>query len=636
METTGECHIQEALNLVESCLKDAADLSELHWPIIRAELLEKQNVYNKTELNKIRKEFIAKEEFIQSPIDDDVRDFIDGLSIPSSYHLTKKGVAIKVDGKGYDKFINGPVIVSKKTLNLETGSVGVQLKFKYGQVIKKVNLPLDVISSKNSIVKLSSLGLPVTSENAGQLIKYLDEQRSLNLDKLPEIKTISKNGWFNSGDSKYFCLGSSIIGPNGKSDIVEREVSELNENLSKGIRSRGKLEKWVEAFNSLKKFPIVLFQLGAVAAAPLLELIEKNGFMVNVWDNSTSGKTVANQFALSLFGDPTSDGICLSWKTTINAAESRAYLMNGLPCSFDDLSQVRNQRMIEDVIYMIGNNTGKTRSMKTGDLRKVKTFKTIGISSGEEPCVNMATRRGQEVRTIEVNGSPFSDKSTEMGKFVSSIKETIIRNFGLVGPSYVQGLVDIANTKSDLEELIDRYDDIRSELSQDIEDTYLLRSIDNIALVQLGLESLRDVFKKYNADLSYEEISKAVNTVLEIQKQNLTEDKNIDNKALSVVWDNILSEGRRDEIEEYYEPKYKLINAGTENEAYVIIPTDLKHILEKEGLNSTACMTYFKNNGWVRLDKEGGLLGVNIGGHTKRCFAFLKSKAIEVGILHQS
>ena len=75
-----------------------------------------------------------------------------------------------------------------------------------------------------------------------------------------------------------------------------------------------------------------------------------------------------------------------SFNSTAVGLERRAATLRNLPLGLDEL-QVLNERKLSpaQIVYSLGNGTGKTRGARNGKLQETPTWRNCIISTGEQP-----------------------------------------------------------------------------------------------------------------------------------------------------------------------------------------------------------------------------------------------------------
>ena len=95
--------------------------------------------------------------------------------------------------------------------------------------------------------------------------------------------------------------------------------------------------------------------------------------------DSSCGKTTALRVAASVYGGP---AYLQRWRATDNALEAvAAQHCDGL-LILDELAQV-DPRTAGECAYMLANETGKSRSTRTGQTRQRLTWRLLFLSAGE-------------------------------------------------------------------------------------------------------------------------------------------------------------------------------------------------------------------------------------------------------------
>lgn len=189
------------------------------------------------------------------------------------YELNEDGFILEnIPNIGKTLVCYHPILPFERYINLETGQEKIKLAYYKSEEWKFIIVDKSVISSSQSIVKLSDFGISVTSENARYLIKYLTEIENLNKDKIKTSISISRLGWFK---------GNVLI---PYSDIYEFDNEKDMPHLKEMFGESGKLETWIEFFKERRKYNnISRIIMAAGVASILLKRIKQNGFTVHVW-----------------------------------------------------------------------------------------------------------------------------------------------------------------------------------------------------------------------------------------------------------------------------------------------------------------------------------------------------------------
>lgn len=148
----------------------------------------------------------------------------------------------------------------------------------------------------------------------------------------------------------------------------------------------------------------------AAFAAPLLHLVKAQNIGLHLRGISSTGKTTTLFAAGSVWGGSEEDnnlGFVESWRATANGLELQCALHNDSLLCLDEISLV-NDREIGDIVYSLGNGTGKRRATRDIKARPVIHFRLVFLSCGERSLKEMMettgkrVRGGQESRLIDI------------------------------------------------------------------------------------------------------------------------------------------------------------------------------------------------------------------------------------------
>lgn len=147
---------------------------------------------------------------------------------------------------------------------------------------------------------------------------------------------------------------------------------------------QGSLEKWCNTLGVWAQGNSrLMLAICAALAGPLLHLVGVESGGVHLIGASSCGKSTALAVAASVWGKGSgAGGFVKSWRATSNGLEAQAALHNDTLLVLDELGQASG-RVIQEAAYLLGNGTGKSRAVQTGDVRKGKTWRCTFLSSGE-------------------------------------------------------------------------------------------------------------------------------------------------------------------------------------------------------------------------------------------------------------
>lgn len=326
-----------------------------------------------------------------------------------------------------------PVILTKRLQNIDTGEEKVELGFYRDGKWQYVTVSRTTAFHRNNIVQLTTKSLPVSSENARDLVRYLSDLERENLTTLPIEKAASHLGW----------VGGHFI-PGAQGNIVLDVEEGGSIAISHGYRQQGSLEKWLEITTPLRQYPLARFMLAAAFATPLLKLLNQRVFIVHSWGPSRGGKTAALKTALSVWGNP--EDTMASFNATKVGLERLAALYQDLPLGIDERQVVGDrQGFIESLVYMLGSGKGKARGSKGGGLQHWNYWRTIVLTTGEEPLSTSSSTAGISTRSLELYGLPIPDEELS-----SALHQSCANQFGTAGAAFIKELIQALNADSNM------------------------------------------------------------------------------------------------------------------------------------------------------------------------------------------
>ena len=356
------------------------------------------------------------------------------LAIPANFSYGADGIhEVRMTEMGQVQRLAAgtPVIISEKQYNVDTQTEKVQLSFRYYDHWVHTVCKRSEIFSARGIIALTDRGLNTSSESAKYLVKYLQALEAAN-PNIPLVHAVSKIGWRPYGLSEFVIPSSSKY----------RVDMDDDGELSAAFTQCGTLEEWQEAAQEIRKHTFARFVLAASFATPLLRICKNRNFMIYFWGTSGGGKTAAQRFALTVWGNPTR--LMKSFYGTTNGLERAAEYSNDFPLIINERQVMmgnNKQEALESLVYMLEGGHGKVRASKSG-IRKTATWRTIAMASGEEPLSKESSIQGVKTRLIELNTYPVLPEET--AKLVYTIDE---EQHGTAGRAFISRLLPEAGTE---------------------------------------------------------------------------------------------------------------------------------------------------------------------------------------------
>lgn len=501
------------------------------------------------------------------------------LRRPYAWSLNENGVWQETAKFGPVCACPVPVLLTKRLLNVDTGEEKIELAFYRDGRWQYIIAARPTVFNRSSIVSLGTQSLPVSSENAKHLVRYLSDFESANMDTLPVVKAVSHLGW----------VGANKFIP-GAEDGLQLDV-ELGGTsvVAGGYRPEGTLEQWVSFIEPVRKFPIARFTLAAAFAAPLLALINQRVFVVHNWGPSRGGKTASLKAALSVWGEP--ETIMASFNATKVGLERLAAFYSDLPLGIDERQVVGDrQGFVESLVYLLGLGKGKARGAKGGGLQHFQSWRTIALTTGEEPLSTDSSTQGIKTRALEIYGVPMDDE-----KAAQKVHQGCAANFGTAGPAFVQRI--LMELKNDPNVFKDDYQSM-TEFLEEKKTGHMGSHISAVTTVMLAdYYASRWIFGKAE-DQAYEEALQLAETILGQLETAAEADEAMRALDYFSSWYrvNIASFGDRSPGREWYGLKMQ-------GNIYVF-PTVFEKAMKDGGFNVRRILRDWAERDWIETEKK--------------------------------
>lgn len=344
-----------------------------------------------------------------------------------------------------------PILPVRSLCNAQDGRVKVVLAFCRNHRWKEIIVDKSVIASANKIVSLSDQGIMVTSENAKQLVAFLERVESMNPDTIKVYTSTSKLGWTASGFMPY------------TQDIIfdaENSVA----NVYKSIAASGDYAIWKDKLKSIRKSQRIEFQLYMAAsfASPYVSQLNMLPFIVNICGMTGNGKTVCAMLATSVWANPELGRYILKASGTIASWEAYLDLLNHLPAIVDDFAQVKKRygdkpNDFSEEVYMLCSGMSKNRSNTSLGLQRQRTWKNAILTTSEQSLISDTSQGGMINRIIEVE----SESVIFNKKAAPGIVQTISENYGYAGKDFIESVT--------VEEVTALWNEMRDKLTSEAE-----------------------------------------------------------------------------------------------------------------------------------------------------------------------
>lgn len=541
-----------------------------------------------------------KEKYIYSPNTIIFQGLNENIYNTNKYEMTPEGVIYEIiPNVGRILVCYHPILPVEKYINLEDRTEKIKIAFRKNNDWKYVIVDKSIISSNQSIIKLSDLGVSVTSENAKFLVKYLSEIENLNIDKIKTNISISRLGWFDN-----------ILIP--YSDKFEFDNEKDIPYMEEKFGTSGSLEDWANFLRERRKYNVnSRIAMAAGIASIILKDLKQSGFTVHLWGESEVGKSVACMVAQSIFGNPSqtdNKGIGINFNFTSVGLEYRLNLYNNIPLFINEMQHQKDAKDYDKMLFLISEGKGKSRGTKTGGIGKENSWNNVVITNGEKNIIKDNSNAGAYNRCISCEIKDYTYEN------LSEVADFVKENYGTPIREILKHLAEY-NCKSIYKANLERIKEQEITNKQKILEAILLTA-DKI---------LTDIIFKDGYYLTPEDF---------IDKTVDKKEVAIEERAYTVVRDWFISEKRHflmQEQDTLNNSELKVEVYGKEMEyGYIsIVPSVLKKVLETNGYDMNEVLNAWKRKNYIKCDKDKNTKLVRLNGDRTRCVVLDMKKDIE-------
>ena len=360
------------------------------------------------------------------------------------------------DGRIYMEKKDGDVLISQtpcklitRIRNSSSGRWGVLLKW-----LDPDNLAHHAILFDGEIHKDKVLQLLIS--NGFRIMPGQGKAVAEMLMQMPcdtRANITSDMGWDES--SILFVTQDEIILPDEhEEDEPTAFVPDGSGRVSETSQS-GELDEWIEEVaKPCEHHQLMAFAIMAAFVSCLLRFlgIDVGGF--NLYGTTSRGKTTFLQLFVSVFGngsDPNAGGSSSvhRWDSTVNGLEALASRANDIGLALDELG-AKNASEIRYILYNLMSGRGKEVMNSLRQSVKVKSWRSIVLSSGEQSVREVLEENGDDVKggqlvrlaDIPIDGVEFSS-SVDPAKQVQALKASASKSYGTALPAFIKKLVNL-------------------------------------------------------------------------------------------------------------------------------------------------------------------------------------------------
>lgn len=220
----------------------------------------------------------------------------------------------------------------------------------------------------------------------------------------------------------------------------------------------GTLDAWREGVDKLRLMeqPALAVCLGASFAGALLRRVGRKPFLLNIFGPSSSGKSIATQAGLSIWGCPTRP---LHWGSTNNAIENDLVANSGTCVVLDEMTRKKPED-VAGLIHRFGLGVTKGRSNIDGETNKrERHWSLVGLSQSERSMsgyLGSNLQGGHTVRMVDVEIEP--GEGTRDDIHADEIELWMQGNYGHAGCYWVEYLAGLDDEQwKRISELVSHY-----------------------------------------------------------------------------------------------------------------------------------------------------------------------------------
>ena len=416
---------------------------------------------------------------IRSPIDlglkvieqegtDPILDFLPPKLPMPFFRAAKGGIYRKArDPEDDDLLIyHNDLFLIKRLHDKEKGDMALAKLVLPKDGVREFLIPLACMTSKEELRKiLSAQGVVMMPKQLDNMMVYLIEctKNQQAQDEAEIMRT--QFGWVDE-DTK-FILGDKEI---NCSSIRYSPPSPKTESICKWLVSKGDIEEWKRVIQVYNKpdFEPHAFGFFTAFGAPLIKHLGFNGALINLINSSSgTGKSTVLKMCNSVYGHP--DKLLAQETDTFAHKMHRLGVMNNLPYTVDEITNMHPDS-VSTLLYNVsqGSGPGRMQSQSNMERKNDTNWSLIALASSNASMAEKLSlikqfADGEIMRLLEyrVDRTDNISKSDAYELF----EGTLLNNYGLAGPIYIEYLVKNLTKAVDLAQGIQEHLDAKANLN---------------------------------------------------------------------------------------------------------------------------------------------------------------------------
>lgn len=462
-----------------------------------------------------------------------------------------------------------PIMPVERLVNIDTDTEKTKIAFFKDMRWREMTIDNSILANKSTITQLADRGVMVTSESAKDLVKYLAEVSSLNMQTIPFYRSISRLGWI----EKDFAPYDTTIKYDGDADF---------QSIYDHVGEHGNYKEWLEHITELRKNINIRLMLSASFASVLIEKVGALPFVLHLWGTTGFGKTVSLMVASSVWGNPDMGCLTRSMNATANSIVRTSAFLYSIPFCADEMQQIKDRwGNYDNFIMFVCEGIDRGKAKARGGVEEQKVWKNAFIFTGEEPVTKANSGGGVKNRCIEIE---VKDKIIPDGnKTANLVKE----NYGFAGKKFVEYVQTIPE-----DSIKNEYKEIFTNIIEHCDTTE--KQAMSMALILLADKIACECVFADSSPLMLEEV-----------KEYLVSAKTVDMPERAYEWVvNWIAENNirfSDNLDENRGAVWGKI----ENDIATINKNVLTDAMNKQGFDFSACSRRWNDKGKLKLNSQG-------------------------------
>ena len=370
-------------------------------------------------------------------------DIASGLRFPDARYRSANGEI----WMGTRRLCARPLFVCRQMQDLNgVEPIRYEIAFKDPRNIwRKTTMIANDYMDPKKMHNLVALGMPATPKTARDTSEYIGEFIDANGTRIPTEVFYANMGW--TTDKKdAFIWGNHIITADGIAPMNVQQDGETAE-IVKCFEQSGTMEEWFSnvfvpaAGENLGNFRF-LFPLGHALASVYNVVINRpSGAIVNLYGDSSGGKSTLNKAVLSAVCRPVKGVTFMGWESNPVGIETRCGFNGDVPLFLDDSTGITKPKNIQAIIYTIANGVGKNRgSISKSGLGRSKKWNLNTISSSEYPLKMYSETSGSNARVFDI-GLKKGEVFVKDAQTADEINANTQSYYGVLFPDFVQKII---------------------------------------------------------------------------------------------------------------------------------------------------------------------------------------------------